>query len=115
MIAQINGLPAGTLIIDEIDSESSLSGKGVRQYDMIIAVNGKELTSADILLELIDDGKVGDKLTLTIARINKDYSVSKFDVEVSLVEDKSVPEQVEQTEFYVDPFGDEGYDFFFGN
>ena len=115
MIAQINGLPAGTLIIDEIDSESSLSGKGVRQYDMIIAVNGKELTSADILLELIDDGKVGDKLTLTIARINKDYSVSKFDVEVSLVEDKSVPEQVEQTEFYVDPFGNEGYDFFFGN
>lgn len=115
MIAQINGLPAGTLIIDEIDSESSLSGKGVRQYDMIIAVNGKELTSADILLELIDDGKVGDKLTLTIARINKDYSVSKFDVEASLVEDKSVPEQVEQTEFYVDPFGNEGYDFFFGN
>lgn len=115
MIAQINGLPAGTLIIDQIDASSSLANTEVRQYDMIIAVNGKSLTSADILLELIDDGKVGDKLTLTIARINSDYTVSKFEVKASLVEDKSVPEKEEETEaYYVDPFGENGYDFFFG-
>lgn len=115
MIAQINGLPAGTLIIDEIDDQSSLAGTQVQQYDMIIAVNGNKLTSADILLELIDDGKVGDKLTLTIARINRDYSVSTFDVDVTLVEDKSTPaEETTEEYYYVDPFGQNGYDFFFG-
>jgi len=115
MIAQINGLPAGTLIIDEIDPESSLAGSEIQQYDMIIAVNGKKLTSADVLLELIDSGKVGDKLTLTIARINRDYSVSTFDVEASLVEDKGVPEEeATEEQYYVDPFGQNGYEFFFG-
>ncbi len=115
MIAQINGLPAGTLIIDEIDDQSSLAGTQVQQYDMIIAVNGNKLTSADILLELIDDGKVGDKLTLTIARINRDYSVSTFDVDVTLVEDKSIPaEETTESHYYVDPFGQNGYEFFFG-
>lgn len=104
MIAQIQGLPAGTLIIDEIDKESSLADTEARRYDMIIAVNGKELTTADVLLELIDNGKVGDKMTLTLCRVNSNYTVTKFDVEITLVEDKS-GSMVEETEpEYVDPF-----------
>ncbi|MBR6785079.1 MAG: trypsin-like peptidase domain-containing protein [Clostridia bacterium] len=104
MIAQIQGLPAGTLIIDKIDSESSLAKTEARQYDMIIAVNGQDLTTADILLELIENSKVGTKLTLTLCRVNSNYTISKFDVEVTLVEDKSTS-NVEATEpNYVDPF-----------
>lgn len=104
MIAQIQGLPAGTLIIDKIDEESSLASTEARQYDMIVAVNGKDLTTADVLLELIDKGKVGDTFTLTLCRVNSNYTLSKFDVTAKLVEDKG-GSQVEVTEpQYVDPF-----------
>ena len=104
MIAQIQGLPAGTLIIDKIDAESALANTEARRYDMIIAVNGKDLTTADVLLELIENGKVGTKLTLTLCRVNNNYTISKFDVEVTLVEDKS-GSKVETTEpDYIDPF-----------
>ena len=104
MIAQIKGLPAGTLIINEISSDSSLAGTKVRQYDMITAVNGKDLTTADVLLEKIDNGKVGDKLTLSICRVNGDYSIEEFDVDIVLVEDKGGSEPVTTTQYYIDPF-----------
>ena len=81
MIAQIKGLPAGTLIINEIGSDSSLADTEARQYDMIVAVNGEDLTTADVLLEKIDNGKVGDKMTLTLCRVNSNYSIDEFDVE----------------------------------
>lgn len=105
MIAQIKGLPAGTLIINEISSDSSLAGTEIRQYDMITAVDGKPLTTADVLLEKIDGGKVGDKMTLSICRVNSDYSIQEFEVEITLVEDKgdsAMPE--ETTAYYIDPF-----------
>ncbi len=108
MIAQIKGLPAGTLIINEINPDSSLAGTDARKYDMIIAVNGKELTTADVLLELIDKGSVGDKLTLTLCRVNSDYSLDEFDVDVTLVEDKGTTETT-TTQPYIDPF-----DYFYG-
>lgn len=104
MIAQIKGLPAGTLIINEISPDSSLANTKVRQYDMITAVNGKALTTADILLEKIDNGKVGDKMTLSICRVNGDYSIEEFDIEITLVEDKGGSEPVSTTQSYIDPF-----------
>lgn len=104
MIAQIKGLPAGTLIINEISADSSLANTNARQYDMIVAVDGKPLTTADVLLEKIDGGKVGDKMTLSICRVNGDYSIEEFDVEIALVEDKGGSEPVTTTQYYIDPF-----------
>lgn len=105
MIAQIKGLPAGTLIINEISPDGSLANTEARQYDMIIAVNGKPLTTADVLLEKIDNGKVGDKMTLTLCRVNSNYSIDEFDVEVTLVEDKGGSEPITTTQaYFVDPF-----------
>lgn len=105
IIALYQGLPAGTLIIDSIDEESALSGTEARRYDMIIAVNGQDLTTADVLLSLIENGEVGTKLTLTLCRVNNDYSVSTFDVEATLVEDKSGSKTEPSTEpDYVNPF-----------
>ncbi len=104
MIAQIKGLPAGTLIVNEISSDSSLAGTKVRQYDMITAVDGKPLTTADVLLEKIDSGKVGDKMTLSICRVNGDYSIEEFDVEITLVEDKGDSQPATTTQYYIDPF-----------
>lgn len=111
MIAQIKGLPAGTLIINEISSGSSLSNTDARQYDMIIAVNGEELTTADVLLEKIEECKVGDKLTLTLCRVNSNYTTETFDVEATLVEDKSgsVAEETTTAVQYVNPFDFFGY------
>lgn len=105
MIAQIKGLPAGTLIINEISSDSSLANTNVRQYDMITAVDGEPLTTADILLEKIDNGKVGDKMTLSICRVNSNYSIEEFEIEITLVEDKG-DSGIEETTtvYYIDPF-----------
>lgn len=110
MIARVGGLPAGTLIINEISSDSSLADTDARQYDMIIAVDGEELTTADVLLERIDKGKVGDKFTLTLCRVGGDYSLKKFDVDIVLVEDKGGSAVEETTTYsYIDPF-----QFYFG-
>ena len=110
MIAQIKGLPAGTLIINEISPDGALANTEARQYDMITAVDGKPLTTADVLLERIDKGKVGDTMTLTLCRVNSNYSIDKFDVEITLVEDKGGSEPITTTQpYYVDPF-----EFYFG-
>ncbi len=103
MIAQLKNLPAGTLIINEISADSSLAHTKAQRYDMIIAVNGKELTTADVLIGMIDNGKVGDKLTLTLCRVNSNYNVETFDVEATLVEDRGeTPETT--TQQVIDPF-----------
>ena len=57
------------------------------------------------MLERIDNGKVGDKMKLTLCRVNSDYSTEEFDIEITLVEDKgsSEPEPTTAVQ-YVDPF-----------
>ena len=104
MIAQIKGLPAGSLIINDINPNGALAGTKARKYDMIIAVDGKPLTTADVLLERIEKGKVGEKMTLTLCRVNTDYSIEEFDIEVALVEDRGDSTTATTKPDYVDPF-----------
>lgn len=106
MIVKMNKLPSGSIIIAEIEENSAFSGTDVVTGDMIIAANGKELTDADVLLSLIEDASAGDELKLTIARVNDDYSVEKFDVTVKLVEDKGTTSVKEEatTEGFTNPF-----------
>jgi PDZ domain-containing secreted protein len=75
---------------------------------MIVAVNGKDLDTYDVLLELIENGKVGDTLKLKICRVDANYNISTFDVTVKLVEDSSTSAQEEETT-------DNGFYFPFGN
>ncbi len=109
MIVQIKGLPAGSLIIADINADSDLANTEAQVGDLIIAVNGKDLTTADVLLEMIDNGKVGDTLTLTLCRISSNYQTSEFKVKVKLVEDtgKTTSSTEETTGFdqYLNPFG----------
>ena len=114
IIARANNLPAGSLIIHSISADSSLSGTDVKQYDLIVAVDGQDLDTADVLLSKIEKGKVGDKMTLTIARINSDYSVSKFNVEITLVEDRGNVATESNTNENANPFGNYGYNYGFG-
>ncbi len=89
MVVAIKGLPAGSLVIAGINSDSGLANTKAQVGDLIIAVNGKDMTDSSVLLDLIDTGAVGDTLTLTLCRIeNRSYQTSTFDVTIKLVEDK---------------------------
>lgn len=92
MIVQMKGLPNGSIVIASIDSDSSLAGTQVKIGDIITAVNGKKMDTADVLLDVIEKGKVGDTLTLSICHVNEDYSLNQFDVKVKLLEDKGSTE-----------------------
>ena len=109
IIVKANKLPVGSVVIDTIMIGSDLENKDVKEGDMIIKVNGKDMESQDVLLEAIENKKVGDVLTLTICRVDSNYNISTFDVDVKLVDDSTVSEP--QTEV---PEYDYGFGFPFG-
>jgi len=88
MFVAIKGLPSGSIVIYEIAADSALANTKAEAGDMIVAVNGKPLDTPSFLSEYIENSDVGDKLTLSIVRINKDYSSEEFDITVTLVEDR---------------------------
>ena len=109
IIVKTHNLPANSIIIEEIMIGSDLANKGVKSGDMIIAVNGKDMDTDDVLLNVIEDGKVGDELTLTICRIDSNYNISTFDVTVKLVEDSSTssaPKEDNSGNGFPFPFGE---------
>ena len=77
----------GAMIIGEIDEDSDLKNKDVREYDMIVAVNGKTMTSTDVLTNVLSKSSPGDTITLTIARIENNR-IKTFDVKCKLIESK---------------------------
>lgn len=114
MIVSFKGLPSGTLIIAKISSESSLNDLGVKTGDMIVSANGKKLDTADVLLDMIEKGKVGDVIELGICRVesnNSSYNIKEFTVKATLVEDKGSKSSDEEqtTQSYEDYFN-----YFFG-
>lgn len=77
----------GAMIINEISGDSDLANKDVKQYDMIVAINGETLTSIDVLTSTLSKSKPGDTITLTIARVeNNQFKI--FDVDCKLIESK---------------------------
>ncbi len=97
LVVSIKGLPQGSLVIAGISEDSSLAGTEAQVGDLIIAVNGKKMDDSSVLLDFIEKGSVGDKLTLTLCRIeNRTYKTTNFDVTITLVEDK--PSKTEPTE-----------------
>ncbi len=120
-IAWKNNLPYGSIVIASIATNSSLNGTNIKIGDIVTAVNGKKLDDTDIILEAIENAKVGDKLTLTVVRLDNSGAVANtFDEEITLVEDKgntvyqeTVTEQQQQQtpeDFYEQfPFNPFGY------
>ena len=86
-IIQSHDLPAGSLIIRSISSYSDLVNKDVKEGDLVIGFNGKDLEDYNELLDYVEDGSVGDKLTLKICRIDQNYKLNIFEIETKLVED----------------------------
>ena len=119
-LAWKNNLPYGSIVIASIATNSSLNETNIKVGDIVTAVNGKKLDETAILLEAIENAKVGDKLTLTVVRLNNAGTVATtFDAEITLVEDKgntvyneTVTEQQQQQsaedyfeQFPFNPFG----------
>ncbi len=88
MYVAIKGLPSGSIVIYEIAKDSALAGTKAQAGDMITAVNGIELETASFLSEYIEKANVGEEITLSLIRINNDYSAEEFEVTVTLVEDR---------------------------
>lgn len=77
----------GTMVIQSIDDTSDLKNKDVQQYDMIVAANGKTLTTTDVMTSLLSESKAGDSITLTIARVDGNR-IKTFEVKCKLIESK---------------------------
>ncbi len=92
-LIRMRNLPSGSLIISKIDSDSAFNNTDVQVNDIITHVNGKPLTSADVLLSAVENSKVGGTLKLSIVRVSQNYDIKEFEVTVKLVEDKGVVEE----------------------
>ncbi len=77
----------GTMVINEINDTSDLKNKDIREYDMIVAVNGETMTSTDVITSVLSNSKPGDTIKLTIARIENNQ-IDTFEVECVLIESK---------------------------
>lgn len=77
----------GAMVINEVEPESDLVKSGIKKYDMIVAVNGKTLTSQDVITSVLADSEPGDTVKLTIARINGN-EIETFEVDCKLLESK---------------------------
>ena len=112
MYVQVKGLPSGTIVVADIAEDSDLANKDVKVGDMITKVNGKNMTDSGMLSDMIEEMAVGDKLTLTIVRVNtRDWTQTEHDVTVTLVEDRGLttPSQTEEPDEYSGNYGS-GYD-----
>ncbi len=77
----------GTMVIQTISDDSDLKNQDIKQYDMIVAVDGKTLTSTDVMTSKLSSSKPGDTITLTIARVENN-SIKTFEVKCKLIESK---------------------------
>ena len=86
--AQMHGVPVG-LLIAEITADSDLINQGVQVEDIITKVNGKDITSLNVLYEELEKCKPGDTVNLTIYRMGSRAGQDKtFSVDVKVTEDK---------------------------
>ncbi len=77
----------GTMVIQTISDDSDLKNSDVKQYDMIVAIDGKTLTSVDVMTSALSKKKPGNTVTLTMARIQNN-SLKTFEVKCKLIESK---------------------------
>lgn len=75
--AEVENYAAVGLLVVSVSEDSDIFGK-VGEGDFITHVNGIEITNDDIVLDIIEDCKAGDKISLTVLFSNG--STADFDV-----------------------------------
>ena len=81
-----NGLPSKGVYIASITVGSDLANKGIRERDVIVEANGKEIITTDDLLEELEKFSPGDTMNLGIYRPEND---KVYNVDVILMEAQS--------------------------
>lgn len=64
--ADMNGYDYKGILIDSVSEDSGLYGKA-EKGDIITHINGIEITNDNIVLDIIENSRAGDKITVTIA------------------------------------------------
>ena len=90
-IAKLNKLPKtyGALVVRETFGEPAIiknspaEKAGIKEYDIILELNGEKITEENNLADLLSKCQIGQKITLKVFRDNKE-----FDLEVKLTERK---------------------------
>lgn len=77
--AQIAGLNYVGLFVDTVSEDSDIFGN-VHKGDIITHINGTEITSDDIVLDIIEESYAGDIVKLTV--VSPDGTVNNFDVKL---------------------------------
>ena len=67
--------PAGALV-DDVVRDSPAARAGLRQGDVILAVNGAPVRVAHDLPRLVDETSIGERVTLTLRRDGKDHNLA---------------------------------------
>lgn len=67
-------LPMGVYVLS-VMPDSAAEKAGILQGDVIIDVDGKAITTAAELNEIISEHKAGDEITLTVSRYGKDIKI----------------------------------------
>ena len=63
--AEINGYDCVGLYVASVSEDSDLFGK-ISEGDIITHINGTEVTSDDIVLDIIEESSAGDKISVTV-------------------------------------------------
>ena len=77
--AEINNLDYTGLLIQSVSSDSDLYNK-INKGDTIIAINGKEISSDDMVLDIIENCRAGDKINITF--VTEDGSEQELTVKL---------------------------------
>lgn len=92
--ALVNDCPSG-IMIQTIDVDSDLYSSGLKQGDIVTEINGTEITSSAKMLDIIDDSKAGDEVTLKVyISSSKKYKT----VKAKLLEDESISSYTTKSE-----------------
>ncbi len=78
-------LPGG-LYVSDVYEGSDCKEKGLQKGDIVLAVNGQEVSEVAQLSAILADAKVGDVFTLTVWRPSGSGEETTFDLDVRLVD-----------------------------
>ena len=68
-------MPAG-ILITEVDPDSDAAAQGIRRGDILMTLNGSQVTSLDVLEEILYASAVGDELKAAVYRDGQEFAVT---------------------------------------
>jgi serine protease Do len=76
-VATINHLPVDKgVVVAYVSPDSPAAKAGLQQYDVITIFNGKDVTTAEEMINAIHESKIGDEVTITFVRGNQTTTIT---------------------------------------